>query len=334
MFLAVSASLLACGSNNNNTADAPKTDAAHDAGSGSGSGSGSAVGSAFEITGFANGLYWDSTANALYFTEKVSGSGNAFCKWTDAGGIEVVASLDGIGSANPGEIVKLADGSFVFPQFSKSDINNGVIQVVGSAATLFKEEGSGALGSGGGSDVGLFRSFALTLGADGSTMYQATFVGTGTAGFVVQTTLDTVDGSASQTVVAQGGGSTMIGKTSGLVVNADGSMILGDQTHNTFWLISPQGAFSTFVASYIHPDLLMALPNGDMLDGGGSSEAGRADAINHIALNGGAVTPLTFQGVTFTYVAGMAYDATNHRLFVDDQAGSANDTIRILPYTP
>jgi hypothetical protein len=216
-----------------------------------------------------------------------------------------------------------------------TDVNNGLIQVVGSTATLFTEEGSGADGANGGSNIGKYRSFALTLGSDGATMYQAAFTkGTTTAGYVLQTSLDTDDGSASQNVVAQGSGAAVIGKPSGLVVQSDGSMILADQSFNTFWKISPQGAISTFIAAYSHPDMLMALPNGDMLDGGGSAVGGRTSAINHIAGSDGTVTPLTFAGFTFTYIAGMAYDAANHRLFVDDQTGGSNDTIDILPYTP
>jgi hypothetical protein len=334
MFLALSASFLACGSNNNTTADAPKVaDAAHDAGSGSGSGSGN--GSAFAITGFANGLYWDSTANALYFTEKVgSAGGNAFCKWTESGGIEVVASLDTITAPNPGQIVKLSDGSFVFPQFSTASgsaslngNNNGVIQVVGSDATLLLEDG--------GSDVGLFRSVGLTLGSDGSTIYQSAFIkGSPNTGYILSTELGSGSDTATQTVFAQGNDAMLVGKVIGLVANADGSFILGDQDHNTFWKVSALGALTTFVATYGHPDMLMALPNGDMLDGGGSAVGGRTTAINHIAGSDGTVTPLTFSGFTFTYIAGMAYDAANHRLFVDDQTGGSNDTIDILPYTP
>jgi hypothetical protein len=334
MFLALTASLIACGSNNNTTSDAPKTaDAAHDAGSGSGSGSAM---TSFQITGFANGLYWDSTANALYFTEKVSGSGNAFCKWTDANGIEVLASLDGVGSADPGEIAKLADGSFITPQFSTltAGANNGIIHISGSTVTLLPE----AEGSGSGdipSNVDAYRSVGLTLGSDGTTIYQSAFV-KGAAGYILKTTL--AGGSAEQDVVMNGsnaGGTIIVGKVVGLVANADGTFILGDQTNNEFWKVSADGQTMTmFGPSYTKPDLLLQLPNGDMLDGGGAGGSGRTQAINRIALTDGTVTPLTFTGFTFTYVAGMAYDAVNHRLFVDDQTGGSNDTFDILPYNP
>ncbi|HEY1549079.1 MAG TPA: hypothetical protein VGG28_14745, partial [Kofleriaceae bacterium] len=190
MFLALTASLIACGSNNNTTSDAPQTaDAAHDAaGSGSGSGSGSSNGSSFAITGFANGLYWDGSANALYFTEKQSGSaGNAFCKWTEANGIQVLASLDAITGVDPGQIAKLADGSFIFPQFSTATAgpNNGIIQVSGSDVTLYLE----AAGSNN-AQVGNWRSVGLVLGSDGQTIYQSAFVkGTSFIGDILQTTL-------------------------------------------------------------------------------------------------------------------------------------------------
>jgi hypothetical protein len=329
-FLAISASFLACGGNNNKTIDAPIIDSSVDAGSGSGSNPGS-NGSSFAIDGFGNGLYWDATANALFFTEKVSGSGNALAKWTDAGGIEVVASLDGVGSANPGELVQLADGSFITPQFSSSNTNNGIIHIVGSTATLLLE--AAGSGSGQGSNVGDYRSVGLTLGSNGTTIYQSAFTkGTSFAGFILQTVL--TGSAAEQSVFAQGGGTNTVGKVVGLVANADGSFILGDQSDNTFWKVSAQGALTPFVAVYTHPDLLLQLPNGDLLDGGGSAIAGRTQAINHIALADGTVTPLSFPGFTFTYVGGMAYDPVGHRLFVDDQTGSANDTFDVLPYTP
>ena len=71
---------------------------------------------------------------------KVTGTGNAFATWTDAGGIVDVASLDAITGVDPGQIVKLADGSFLTPQFSTgTPPNNGLIQIVGSAATLFRK---------------------------------------------------------------------------------------------------------------------------------------------------------------------------------------------------
>ncbi len=335
MFLALTASLIACGSNNNTTSDAPKTaDAAHDAGSGSGSGSGN--GSSFMITGFANGLYWDGSANALYFTEKLSGSGNAFCKWTDANGIEVIASLDGITGVDPGQIVKLSDGSFIFPQFSTATAgpNNGVIQVSGSDVTLYLE----AAGSNN-AQVGNWRSVGLALGSDGQTIYQSAFVkGTSFIGDILETTLGSGSGSdtAAQGVFFDGStGASPTGKVIGLVANADGTFILGDQTNNTFWKISADGTTATtFVATYSHPDMLLKLPNGDMLDGGGSGAAGRTQAINHIALADGTVTPLTFPGFTFTYVGGMAYDPVGHRLFIDDQTGGSNDTFDIVPYMP
>jgi hypothetical protein len=328
MFLALTASLIACGSNNNTTTDAPKTaDAAHDAGSGSGSGSGS---SSFAIKGFANGLYWDGSASALYFTEKVgSAGGNAFCKWTDANGIEVVASLDGIGSANPGQIIKLSDGSFLTPQFSKANANNGLIHIVGSDATLLTE----ANGSGN-AEAGMWKSVGLALGSDGQTIYQAAFDPT-PAGDILQTTI--AGGSAVQNVVyaAATDVQTPTGKVIGLVVNDDGTFILGDQTHNTFLKVSADGqTVTTFVAAYATPDMLLKLPNGDMLDGGGTGGSGRAMAINHIALADGTVAPLTFTGFTFTYVGGMAYDPVGHRLFIDDQTGGSNDTFDIVPYMP
>lgn len=327
-FLAVSASFLACGGSSHSTIDAPKTpDAAIDAGSNTGSGSGSS----FQINGFGNGLFWDSTQNALFFTEKVSGSGNALAKWTDAGGIEVVASLDGIGSANPGELVQLADGSFITPQFSSQNINNGIIHIVGSTATL-ELEAAGS-GSGAGSNIGDFRSVGLTLGSDGTTIFQSAFTkSTSFAGFILQTVL--TGSAAEQSVFAQGGGTTTVGKVIGLVANADGSFILGDQSDNTFWKVSAAGAFTTFVAVYNHPDLLLQLPTGDLLDGGGSGVAGTVEAINQISLADGTVTPLTFPGFTFTYVGGMAYDPVGHRLFVDDQTGGSNDTFDVLPFTP
>ncbi len=332
-FLALSASFLACGSNNSTTPDAPKAiDAMVDA---MGSGSGSAGFKQNQLPGEANGLYWDDGAQTLYFTVKVTGTGNAFAKWTDAGGIVDVASLDAITGVDPGGIIKLMDGSFVTPQFSTAttNANNGLIQIVGSAATLLPE----ALGSGSAdlpANVDEYRSVGITLGSDGQTIYQVAFIkGTTTAGYVLKTTL--AGGSAAQTIIAESGGTTTLGKLVGIASQSDGSLIVSDQSDNTFWKISTLGVISTFVATYTHPDLLLMLPNGDMLDGGGSNAAGRTQAINQIAGSDGTVTALpAITGLTFTYVGGMAYDATNHRLFIDDQSGGSGDTLDIIPYMP
>ena len=183
--------------------------------------------------------------------------------------------------------------------------------------------------------AGDWRSIGLAFGSDGTTIYQSAFnKGTTTVGDIMQTTI--AGGSAVQSVFFDGSQpAALVGKVVGLVANADGTFILGDQDHNTFWKISADGTTATtFVASYTKPDLLLKLPNGDMLDGGGTGGSGRAMAINHIALADGTVTPLTFTGFTFTYVGGMAYDPVGHRLFIDDQTGGSNDTFDIVPYNP
>ena len=155
------------------------------------------------------------------------------------------------------------------------------------------------------------------------------------SGYLLQTDID--GGSAVQTIVAETDGTTHFLKLGGLAVESDGSIIVSDQSNNKFWKVSapPDFVVSTFVAAYTHPDMLLKLPNGDMLDGGGSGGSGRTQAINHIAGSDGTVTALpAITGLTFTYVAGMAYDATNHRLFIDDQSGGSGDTLDIIPYMP
>jgi len=317
--LALGVSFLACSSNNNSTpADAPKAiDASPDA---PGSGSGSGSGSAFTITGVANGLYWDNSTSTLYFTEKVTGTGNAFAKWTDAGGVETVASLDAIGSANPGDIVKLADGSFLTPQFSSTDANNGIIQISGSTATLMLETaGTGSAGP----SPAHYRSIGLALGSDGTTIYQSSFVkGSPNAGVVLMTTLS--NGSAFQDVVAQSGGGNTIEKLVGLAVESDGEMLVSDQDQGIIWKVDPNGTTTSF-ATVTKPDLLTKLPNGDVLTGGGP-------ALRRIAYPAGTVTTVTLPAA-ITQIFGVAFDKTNHRLFVDG-GGTAGDVIYIVPYMP
>jgi len=326
VFFALAVSFLACGDNGNNSNPADATKAVDAAGSGQhdAGGSGITTMASIPLPAEANGLYWDATSSTLYLTQKFTGSGNAFEKWTDAGGLATVASLDGITAVNPGGIVKLADGSFLTPNFSSNDTDNGVIQISGSAATLLTE----APGSGAGS-AGDYRSIGVALGSDGTTIYQVAFTKvSATDGFVLKTTIG--GGSATQAVFAENAAAAPLGKLVGIAVESDGTVFISDQTNNAIWKIMTTGAVSSF-ATYTHPDLIAKLPNGDLLEGGGTT-------ISRISATTGTVTPLTFGTMTFTYVGGMAFDAVNHRLFIDDQnastTGGSGDTLDIVPYMP
>jgi hypothetical protein len=305
VLFALTVSFLACGDNNATTVDAAKgADGSmqHDA-------PGVMTMASIPLPGAANGLYWDASASKLYFTDK---AGTNFDSWTDAGGVATVASLSAITAVNPGGITKLADGSFVTPNFSTNDTLNGVIQISGSTATLLQD-----------ATYATDRSIGIAIDSAG-TIQRVAFVKATTAGFVLASTITA--GVLTDTITAMSGGGDNLGKLVGIVAESDGSLLFSDQTNNKIWKVDSVGALTAF-ATYTHPDLMALLPNGDFLTGGGTS-------ISRISATDGTVTPLTFTGVTFTYAGGMAYDAANHRLFIDDQTGGSGDTLDIVPFTP
>lgn len=309
--LALGVSFLACSSNNNTTPDAPKpVDASPDA-----PGSGSGGSDSFTITGQANGLFWDNSTSTLYFTEKTGTTGNAFAKWTDAGGVQTVASLDGVGSANPGDIIKLADGSFLTPQFSSSNTNNGIIHIVGSDATLLQDAARGT-----------YKQVGMALDGSGN-VFTAAFVGkTGSAsGFVLE---DTITGTTlTETPMAGSGGQAgMMMKVVGIASESDGSLLISDADSGAIWKLDATFNLTSF-ATITKPDLLIELPNGDVLTG-----TGGGPTLRRVSYPGGVVTNVTLPS-NITTIYGTAFDKTNHRLFVDG-GGTGNDVIYIVPYMP
>jgi hypothetical protein len=308
VLFALTVSFFACGDNNATpTVDAAKgTDGSmqHDA-------PGVTTMASIPLPGFANGLYWDSSASKLYFTDK---AGTNFDSWTDAGGVATVASLSAITAVNPGGIVKLADGSFVTPNFSTNDTMNGVIQINGSTATLLLDTKNPTI-----------RSIGIAVDSSG-TIQRAGFIKSSGAGYVVGATISGATLTDNMNFTAVSGGGNNLGKLVGIVAESDGSLMISDQTNNKIWKVDSAGALTAF-ATYTHPDLVAELPNGDFLTGGGTS-------ISRISATDGTVTALTFTGVTFTYAGGMAYDEANHRLFIDDQTGGSGDTLDIVPYSP
>src|SRR5690606_29210830 len=69
-----------------------------------------------EVEGDPNGIHWDASARVLYIADD---DNNRILRWSDKGGIELVAALPAVpgGSAGLGQVVRAPDGTLVVPRF-------------------------------------------------------------------------------------------------------------------------------------------------------------------------------------------------------------------------
>jgi hypothetical protein len=252
-----------------------------------------------ELAGGANALWWDAAAKTLYLTDN---NADALLAWTDAGGLATIATLpSGAAGISLGSIVRRPDSSTLITSFGFG--KEGAVFTVGADKT------AGAL-------TGLDpvrRRVGLAQDASGA-LYTGYFVGgRGETPIGGVATLAVTGRAAIETEIA--GASTKAGlqKVVGLVATPT-ALFVADQGLKTIFKISVPGYQLTPLATVTKADLLIQLPDGDLLTGGGPD-------ISRIT-PAGAVTPVAIPGASFDQVRGLAFDPAGKRLFIIDHSAT------------
>lgn len=278
-----------------------------------------------------NDLHWMANQGTLYFDRYVAGPPNTgtISKWTEAAGVVDVQTttnsdaqfqLSGITPIMGGNVVALqfwngsADSAYYMDAAgtyltSVTGMNNG-FKRIGVASAMGNTYEVRFQGGGGGTVTGGVAKLAFTV--DNTT------------------TPPTVAAVETPLVTTQ-----VFGKLVGIVVSGT-DVYVSEQNKpaNTSAIYkidtANNNAVTTVVANLPCADLLTMLPNGDLLTSTGGSCTG---TTNHIArvTQAGAVTLLDLPGLDT--VSGIAYDATGHRLFVENHPATGNDSIQIVPVT-
>lgn len=260
------------------------------------------------LAGGGNALLWDAATSTLYFTD---GTANKLMKYTDAGGMVAVATLPTETSGiSLGDMIKRADGSILITNFGFGTTGD-LIQVTGSTAvdtTGFDKTR---------------RRIGLAQDSAGK-IYESYFVGGGggaQTGGASTVTLAATVGVETEIVPAAAG----LKKIVGTAVTADGhTLYLSDQSQKKIVKVDLTNANTVSdLATVTTADLLIMMPNGDLLTGGGAT-------IERIT-PAGVVTTLPNTG--FETVHGLAYDAVGKRLFIVDHSATVGtpDKLHIQP---
>jgi glucose/arabinose dehydrogenase len=305
------AGLIACGNSNKKTPDAAvqkdaPIDTAPDA---------TSVVTVSLGQGGANALLWDAATSTLYLTDNTADKLESFTGGTT---INSVATLPTESAGiSLGGMLKLADNSIVIANFG-----------FGTQGTLFQVASGGTTGS---SLTGLDatrRRIGLAQDSAG-TMYSSYFTGgMGTqVGGVASMTITT--GAALETEIAGATTSAGFKKVVGIAATTT-AVYVSDQTQKTIFKIdlTSSNAVSALATGLPAADLLMMLPNGDMLTGGGAT-------ITRVT-QAGTVSAVSLPGTTFSDVRGIAFDPVSSRLFIVDHSATAGvgDTLNIAKFTP
>jgi hypothetical protein len=276
-------------------------------------------------TGSPDAIYWDNTKQILYIADDTH---NQLWTYTDANGFQTYVqvpdnpALDEAGHTKLNGITELANGTLVVTRFGYG--------VGGAIYTVSPDGGTATV-----PNVPAARK-RITVTSDPATgiIYGDSFTGSGgnTPGEV-----EIVNLSTGTTTYATG-----FGKTVGLLVQG-AAILVSDQTNNAILAVPTDptqiadggsglvdGAAFPVYASVGSPDQLSLGPNGTIFtDQFQATFDGGPVQVRQIAPDGG-VTVL-FPNVQFTSLSDVAYDATNHRLFVVDNNGTTVRTIKVFP---
>jgi sugar lactone lactonase YvrE len=281
-------------------------------------------------TGSPDAIYWDDAKQTLYIVDDTK---NQVWTYTDKDGLQKLATvpdnaaLDDAGREKLNGVTELANGTLVITRFG---FGTG-----GAIYTLSADGGTATV-----PNVPANRKrIAVTVDPATGTVYSDSFVGGG--GTMPSGQIETVSLATGTTTFASG-----FGKTVGLLVQ-NGAILVSDQTNGVILsvpldptLLADGGAglvdgaaFPVF-ATLEGPDQLSAGPNGTVYTGEflPPTDGGGTPQVRQIFPDGGVVVP--WPTFTFTSLADVAYDPTNHRLFVVDSNGTTVRTIRIFPVSP
>lgn len=276
--------------------------------------------------GSPDAIYWDDAKQVLYIVDDFN---NQVWTYTDANGFQKYATvpdnpvLDDAGETKLNGVTELADGTLVVTRFGYG--------IGGALYTVSPDGGSATV-----PNVPPARKrIAVTVDPSTGTVYSDSFSGGGDA--AISGEVETVNLATGTTVFATG-----FGKTVGLLVQGS-ALLVSDQSNGVIVAVPVDGAliadggagladgaaFAVY-ANVVAPDQLSAGPNGSIytdefrppVDGG-------ALQVRQIWPDGGVTIP--WPTTSFTALSDVAYDATNHRLFVVDSNGTTVRTIKILP---
>lgn len=259
------------------------------------------------LAGGANALWWDAASATLYLTDSNAAS---LVAWTDKGGLARVATVPaGTAGVSLGGLVRRADGSTVVANFGFG--KQGGLFVIAPDKTVTALSGLDP------------QRRRVGLAESGGTIYSAYFVGdrdkkpTGGVATVAIT-----GPAAVETELAGESTSAGFGKIVGVAASAT-TVYVSDQSQKAIFAINVADHAVRKLADVPGADLLVLLPDGDLLTGSGAT-------ISRIT-PAGQVSPLAT--TTFEQVRGLAYDAAGKRLFVIEHSltPGSPDKLHIVP---
>jgi sugar lactone lactonase YvrE len=276
--------------------------------------------------GSPDAIYWDNTNQVLYIVDDLN---NQVWSYTDKNGFQKYAQvpdnpeLDEAGKTKLNGITELADGTLVVTRFGYG--------IGGAIYTVSPDGGTATV-----PNVPAARKrIEVTVDPSSGTIYSDSFTGGGGATPLGE--IETVDLANGTTSYATG-----FGKTVGLLVQGS-AVLVSDQTNNAIFSVPTDptqiadggaglanGNPFALYAGLSGPDQLSAGPDGTIFtDQFLSNSDGGGPQIRQIWPDGGVTIP--YPNVSFTSLSDVAYDATNHRLFVVDNNGTTVRTIKIFP---
>ena len=255
-------------------------------------------------------LAWDDATSTLFVADNQH---DRIWRWDDKAGFAKLTTLPSDPGApdrnNVGQIVHLADGTFVVPRF-------GFGEHGGIAFTNANGKSGTVPGL-----VADRRRIALTS-ANGA-LFGAYFLhpkGQSPIGTVTKVTL------AGETDYATGF------KKPVAVLFHDGKIIVSDQGANTLYAIPLEGAKEPYAvfAKVPNPDTLTEGPDGSLITGQyRQTKDGEAVSLRRVFPDGRV--EIIESSLELTKPQGVAYDRTNRRVFVADSNAKDVRTVKILP---
>lgn len=245
------------------------------------------------LPGDAYGAWWDDRERALYLVDDTH---DALVRWTASAGFTRVAALPP-SSAFTG-LTRLLDGRFIVASFGFGvDGRLDVIAPGGEVAAVPHVDRTR-------------RRSGIAVAPDGA-MYVAYFTAQPARGGIAR--LDPARGELD--VFADG-----LVKPVGIAVTST-AVVVSDQLDNAIYAYDPRTGARRKLAQLVEPDLLTALPNGDVI-------AGTRDGTL-VRITPAGATSIIASG--FEEVRGTAYDVERKRLFViEHSVASSNHQLHML----